>query len=114
MLGYHFSIVDHYYPVRIRPQHHRASGPGGVHAVTVVVIAYKSCARYPNRSLLRAVKSTSDQDEAWLWQIIEAGLKQRFRGHPGVREALARCSDDVRAGRMAASVAARRLLDLAH
>jgi LAO/AO transport system kinase len=54
-----------------------------------------------------------EQDEAWMWQLIEAGLKQRFRGHPAVREALARYSDDVRAGRTAASVAARRLLDLA-
>jgi LAO/AO transport system kinase len=54
-----------------------------------------------------------EQDEAWMWQLIEAGLKQRFRGHPAVREALARYSEDVRAGRTAASVAARRLLDLA-
>jgi LAO/AO transport system kinase len=54
-----------------------------------------------------------EQDEAWMWQLIEAGLKQRFRGHAAVREALARYSDDVRAGRMAASVAARRLLDMA-
>ena len=54
-----------------------------------------------------------EQDEAWMWQLIEAGLKQRFRGHAAVREALGRYSDDVRAGRMAASVAARRLLDLA-
>jgi len=38
---------------------------------------------------------------------------QRFRRHPAVREALAGYSDDVRAGRVAASVAARRLLELA-
>jgi LAO/AO transport system kinase len=48
-----------------------------------------------------------------MWQLIQAGLKQRFNRHPAVREALATYSDDVRAGRMAASVAARRLLDLA-
>jgi LAO/AO transport system kinase len=48
-----------------------------------------------------------------MWQLIEAGLKQRFRSHAAVREALSRYSDDVRAGRMAASVAARRLLDMA-
>jgi LAO/AO transport system kinase len=54
-----------------------------------------------------------EQDEAWMWQLIEAGLKQRFRSHAAVREALSRYSDDVRAGRMAASVAARRLLDMA-
>ncbi|MGZ8980659.1 MAG: methylmalonyl Co-A mutase-associated GTPase MeaB [Burkholderiaceae bacterium] len=55
-----------------------------------------------------------EQDEAWMWQLIEAGLKQRFRGHGAVLEALVRYSEDVRAGRVAASVAARRLLDLAH
>ena len=53
------------------------------------------------------------QDEAWMWQLIEAGLKQRFRHHAAVRETLASVAEDVRAGRMAASVAARRLLDLA-
>jgi LAO/AO transport system kinase len=54
-----------------------------------------------------------EQDEAWMWQLIEAGLTQRFRRHPAVREALAGFSEDVRAGRVAASVAARRLLELA-
>ncbi len=52
------------------------------------------------------------QDEAWMWERIEAGLRQRFRNHPAVREALPQVSDEVRAGRLAASVAARRLLDL--
>ena len=52
------------------------------------------------------------QDEAWMWQLVEAGLKQRFRSHPAVREALAGFSADVKAGRVAASAAARRLLDL--
>jgi LAO/AO transport system kinase len=52
------------------------------------------------------------QDQAWMWERIEAGLRQRFRNHPSVREALPAISDDVRAGRLAASVAARRLLDM--
>ena len=52
------------------------------------------------------------QDRAWMWERIEAGLHQRFSSHPAVREALPRFTDDVRAGRLAASVAARRLLDL--
>ncbi len=51
------------------------------------------------------------QDQAWMWERIEAGLRQRFRDHPAVREALPAITDDVRAGRLAASVAARRLLD---
>lgn len=52
------------------------------------------------------------QDEAWMWERIEAGLKARFRQHPAVRAALPELSAAVREGRTAASVAARRLLDL--
>ena len=74
-------------------------------AVTHFVGQQKARGRFEHRR--------HEQDEAWMWQLIEAGLKQRFRRHPAVREALAGCADDVRAGRLAASVAARRLLDLA-
>ena len=52
------------------------------------------------------------QDEAWMWERIAAGLRQRFDQHPAVRAALPGLSADVRGGAMAASVAARRLLDL--
>ena len=54
------------------------------------------------------------QDEAWMWERIDAGLKARFRAYPPVRELLPALSAEVRAGRVAASVAARRLLDLFH
>jgi LAO/AO transport system kinase len=53
-----------------------------------------------------------EQDQAWMWERIDAGLKARFRDHPAVRAALPECSEQVRAGTLAASVAARRLLDL--
>ena len=52
------------------------------------------------------------QDQAWMWERIEAGLKARFRGNARVREALAATSEQVKTGTLAASVAARRLLDL--
>jgi len=52
------------------------------------------------------------QDQAWMWERIEVGLRQRFREHPGVREALPQVAYDVSAGRVAPSVAARQLLDL--
>jgi LAO/AO transport system kinase len=52
------------------------------------------------------------QDEAWMWERIAAGLRQRFDQHPAVRAALPGLSADVRCGAVAASVAARRLLDL--
>ncbi len=54
------------------------------------------------------------QDQAWMWERIDAGLKQRFRGHAAVQAALPTLSTEVHAGRLAASVAARRLLDLFH
>jgi LAO/AO transport system kinase len=43
---------------------------------------------------------------------LEAGLRQRFRAHPAVQAAWPGVLEDVRAGRLAAPVAARRLLDL--
>jgi LAO/AO transport system kinase len=43
---------------------------------------------------------------------LEAGLRQRFRQHPAVQAAWPGVLADVRAGRLAASVAARRLLEL--
>jgi LAO/AO transport system kinase len=53
-----------------------------------------------------------DQDQAWMWERIEAGLRQRFKSDAAVRTALPAITDAVREGRLAASVAARRLLDL--
>jgi len=52
-----------------------------------------------------------EQDQAWMWERIEAGLRQRFREHPAVRATLPQAAEDVRAGRLAPSVAARRLLE---
>jgi LAO/AO transport system kinase len=74
-------------------------------AVTAFVERQKASGRFEARR--------HEQDQAWMWQLIEAELRQQFRHHPAVREALARYAEDVKAGRMAASVAARRLLDLA-
>ncbi len=52
------------------------------------------------------------QDENWMHERIEAGLRQRFQLHPAVRAQLPVLAAQVRAGALAASVAARRLLDL--
>ena len=52
------------------------------------------------------------QDQAWMWERIDAGLKQRFKAHPAVQQALPALAAEVLAGKVAASVAARRLLDL--
>jgi LAO/AO transport system kinase len=46
----------------------------------------------------------------WMWEQIEAGLKQDFRNDPRVRELLPALSAEVGAGRLPASAAARQLL----
>ena len=51
---------------------------------------------------------------AWMWERIDAGLKQRFRAHPLVRETLDGVTADVAAGRLPASTAARALLERFH
>jgi LAO/AO transport system kinase len=48
---------------------------------------------------------------AWMWERIDAGLKQRFRAHPQVRDQLDSITAEVAAGRLPASTAARQLLD---
>ena len=60
----------------------------------------------------RLQRRRSEQDGAWMWERIGAGLQQRFRHHAAVRAALPRATEDVRAGRTAPSVAARQLLAL--
>jgi LAO/AO transport system kinase len=52
------------------------------------------------------------QAEAWMWERIEAGLKQAFRAHPQVREQLPQLQKQVALGEAVPSVAARRLLQL--
>ncbi len=62
----------------------------------------------------RLAERRQQQSLAWMWERIEAGLQQRFKAHADVRTALPALTDAVRAGRVAASVAARQLLDLFH
>ena len=50
----------------------------------------------------------------WMWERIDAGLKQAFRQHPGVRALLPQMKADVEQGRVPASTAARSLLSLCH
>jgi LAO/AO transport system kinase len=50
----------------------------------------------------------------WMWERIDAGLKQAFRQNPRVRQMLPAISADVADGRLPASTAARRLLLACH
>lgn len=52
------------------------------------------------------------QAKAWMWERIDAGLKQRFREHPAVRAALEDTTTQVLDGQLPASTAARQLLAL--
>ncbi|MCW5672837.1 MAG: methylmalonyl Co-A mutase-associated GTPase MeaB [Hydrogenophaga sp.] len=52
------------------------------------------------------------QARAWMWERIDAGLKQRFRAHPSVRAELDETTRRVLAGELPPSTAARQLLDL--
>ena len=60
----------------------------------------------------RLVQRRREQDRAWMWERISAGLQQRFRQHAAVQAALPEASEAVRAGRTTPSRAARQLLAL--
>ena len=50
------------------------------------------------------------QSLAWMWQLIEAGLHERFREHPGVQESLPRLAQSVESGLTTPAAAAHALL----
>ena len=54
------------------------------------------------------------QAVAWMWERIEAGLKRDFRGHPAVKALLPLLTQQVDAGQLPASTAARQLLAAGH
>jgi LAO/AO transport system kinase len=58
----------------------------------------------------RLPQRRQQQALAWMWERIDAGLKQAFRQHPQVRALLPQLTADVAAGRVPASTAARNLL----
>ncbi len=58
----------------------------------------------------RLAARRQQQSLAWMWERIDAGLKQSFRTHPKVRELLPAFTEEVRHGQLSASTAARKLL----
>ena len=85
-----------------------ASAAGGLRAFWAAVQTFREL---QTRNGQLAVRRTQ-QTQAWMWERIEAGLKSRFRDHPAVQAALPAALEAVLAGRLAASVAARQLLEL--
>jgi LAO/AO transport system kinase len=61
----------------------------------------------------RLAARRQQQSLAWMWERIDAGLKQAFRQDPQVRERLPGLLAEVARGEVAASTAARSLLALA-
>nr|WP_315478298.1 methylmalonyl Co-A mutase-associated GTPase MeaB [uncultured Rhodoferax sp.] len=51
-----------------------------------------------------------NQSLAWMWERIDAGLKQSFKNNPAVRAQLPQLTVAVQSGQIAASTAARNLL----
>lgn len=51
------------------------------------------------------------QARSWMWELVDSGLRQRFRAHPRVQALLTRSEHDVAAGLLPPALAARQLLD---
>jgi len=78
----------------------------GVEAFWAAVLQFKALQTANGRFDSRREK----QALAWMWERIDAGLKQAFRQHPQVRQMLPHAVAQVAAGRLPASTAARQLL----
>ncbi len=53
-----------------------------------------------------------NQSKTWLWERIQSGLSQEFKEHSGVSMLLPELQQQVEQGSIAASVAARKILDV--
>jgi LAO/AO transport system kinase len=78
----------------------------GVDAFWAAVSEFKTLQTANGKFALRREK----QALAWMWERIEAGLRQSFRAQPRVKELLPSLSQQVSQGQVAASTAARQLL----
>jgi LAO/AO transport system kinase len=78
----------------------------GVDAFWAAVLQFKALQAANGRFAGRREK----QALAWMWERIDAGLKQAFRQHAQVREMLPHAVAQVAAGKLPASTAARQLL----
>ena len=79
----------------------------GVDGLWAAVLEFKALQTANGRFASRR----QSQALAWMWERIDAGLKQRFKAQPAVAALLPQLSEDVRAGRLPASTAARMLLE---
>ena len=78
----------------------------GVDSFWAAVSAFQALQHQNGRFGIRR----QQQALAWMWERIDAGLKHNFRAQPRVRTLLPQLSQQVAAGQLAASTAARQLL----
>ena len=78
----------------------------GVDSFWDAVTQYRSLQNANGKLALRREKQALN----WMWERIDAGLKRAFRQHPQVRQLLTQLTQEVAAGRLPASTAARNLL----
>jgi LAO/AO transport system kinase len=80
----------------------------GVDSFWAAVSEFRSLQTANGRLALRR----QQQAMSWMWERIDAGLKHNFRAQPRVQTLLPQLSQQVAAGQLAASTAARQLLAL--
>jgi LAO/AO transport system kinase len=78
----------------------------GVDSFWMAVSEFRSLQTANGRLDLRR----QQQALSWMWERIDAGLKHNFRAQPRVQTLLPQLSQQVAAGQLAASTAARQLL----
>jgi LAO/AO transport system kinase len=78
----------------------------GVDSFWVVVSEFKAAQLKNGRVGIRR----QQQALSWMWERIDAGLKQNFRSQPRVQTLLPQLNQQVASGQLAASTAARQLL----
>jgi LAO/AO transport system kinase len=78
----------------------------GVDSFWVAVSEFKAIQLKNGRVSIRR----KQQALSWMWERIDAGLKQNFRSQPHVQTLLPQLSQQVASGQLAASTAARQLL----
>jgi LAO/AO transport system kinase len=92
-----------------RPRVLAASGHtgDGVDAVWQMVLAHRDALRASGEAEARR----REQTRAWMWSLVEEGLRRAFRAHPGVASRIGALEADVQALRTTPARAARALLD---
>jgi LAO/AO transport system kinase len=79
----------------------------GVDAVWQMVVEHRDAMRASGAGAARR----REQTRAWMWSLVDEGLRREFRSHPEVAERIAAAEDDVLASRTTPARAARALLD---